>query len=91
MPLLHGRALSLALALGFLTALHAQQPAQPATPSPSPVKQKMAAESFKNIQVLKDVPENRWFATMSFFSDSLGVTCDHCHERPFEADVNPPS
>jgi len=49
-------------------------------------KAKTAGEAFKNIQVLKDVPEDKWFDTMAFIAGSLGVTCDHCHTSTFEND-----
>lgn len=49
-------------------------------------KVKTAAEAFKNIQVLKDVPEDQWYDTMAFIAGSLGVTCDHCHTSSFEKD-----
>ena len=49
-------------------------------------KVKTAGEAFKNIQVLKDVPENKWFDTMAFIAESLGVTCDHCHTSTFYHD-----
>ena len=49
-------------------------------------KVKTAGEAFKNIQVLKDIPEDKWFDTMAFIAGSLGVTCDHCHTSTFEND-----
>jgi len=53
--------------------------------------QKTAAEVFKNIQVLKRVPANQWFDTMSFIAGSLGVTCDHCHTSSFDVDEGNPA
>lgn len=47
-----------------------------------PVKPKTAGEAFRNVQVMKDMPEEQWFATMSFFTAALGVSCEHCHEKP---------
>ncbi len=38
-----------------------------------------AAEKFKNIQVLKDIPADQLIPTMQFISGSLGVECDFCH------------
>ena len=38
-----------------------------------------AAEKFKNIQVLKDIPADELIPTMQFISASLGVECDFCH------------
>jgi hypothetical protein len=50
---------------------------------------KLAGDAFKNVQVLKDLPEEQFWATMSFFADSLGVNCEHCHQTPYEADIKP--
>lgn len=55
----------------------------------APPKPKAAAEEFKNVQVLKDVPASEWFPTMQFIAGSLGVGCDHCHVNPFAADEKP--
>lgn len=44
-----------------------------------PPAEKTAAEAFKNIQVLKDLPESKLLPAMFFISASLGVGCDHCH------------
>jgi len=52
---------------------------------------KTAAEAFKNVQVLKRVPEAQWFDTMAFIAGSLGVTCDHCHTSSFELDEGNPA
>lgn len=57
---------------------------QDATPRP-----RTADEAFKNVRVLKDIPEDQWFDTMSFFDDALGVNCNHCHVNPFESDQKP--
>jgi photosynthetic reaction center cytochrome c subunit len=54
-----------------------------------PEKPKLAGDAFKNVQVLKDLPEEQFWATMSFFADSLGVNCERCHATPFEADKKP--
>ena len=43
-----------------------------------PTKPPLAGDAFKNVQVLKDLPEEQFWATMSFFADSLGVNCEHC-------------
>jgi len=53
-------------------------------------KVKTAAEAFKNVQVLKDIPADEWFPTMEFFAGSLGVTCEHCHKSFFEVDEDSP-
>lgn len=40
---------------------------------------KTAGEAMKDVRVLKDVPVEEWTDTMRFMSNSLGVSCDHCH------------
>jgi hypothetical protein len=46
-----------------------------------------AAEHYKNIQLLKDVPSSQFIDTMRYFSASLGVRCEHCHvEGHFDSD-----
>ncbi len=40
---------------------------------------KTAAQQFKNIQVLKDIPAYQLQSTMDFMAASLGVGCDFCH------------
>jgi photosynthetic reaction center cytochrome c subunit len=49
----------------------AQQPAK---------KELMAEEVYKNIQVLRGIPENQFLATMGFFSASIGESCEFCHD-----------
>jgi hypothetical protein len=61
--------------------------AAPQQGSPPP---KTAGLTFKNIQVLKDVPADQLIPTMQFISGSLGVECDFCHvERQFDKDDKP--
>jgi photosynthetic reaction center cytochrome c subunit len=48
---------------------------------------KTAAEVYKNIQVLKDMPADQLDPTMSLFSGSLGVKCDFCHVNPWDKDA----
>ncbi len=38
-----------------------------------------AAEKYKNIKVLKDIPADQLVPTMQFISGSLGVECGFCH------------
>ena len=46
-----------------------------------------AAEHYKNVQLLKDVPSSQFIDTMRYFSASLGVRCEHCHvEGHFDSD-----
>jgi len=60
-----------------------QASAKPAT--------KSAAEVYKNIKVLKDIPAYELIPTMEFISASLGVHCDYCHvEHHFDEDTKKP-
>jgi len=43
--------------------------------------EKTAEQRWKNIQVLKGLPESQLFPLMDFFSVSLGVRCDYCHVK----------
>jgi photosynthetic reaction center cytochrome c subunit len=52
----------------------AQTQGKPATEG-----QKTAAQQFKNIQVLKDIPADQLIPTMQFVAASLGVECEFCH------------
>jgi photosynthetic reaction center cytochrome c subunit len=54
------------------TRAQAQNPQTPRT----------AAQVFKNIQILKEMPASQLQSTMSFMAASLGVDCSHCHTRP---------
>lgn len=59
--------------------------------NPPPVGRKTAAQEFKNIQVLKDVPADQIIPAMQFISASLGVECEHCHvEHAFDKDDKKP-
>ena len=40
---------------------------------------KTAAEQYKNIKVLKDIPADQLIPAMQFISTSLGVECNYCH------------
>ncbi len=63
-------------------------PAQASPPAPAP---KTAAQAFKNIQVLKNIPADELFPSMQFISASLGVRCDYCHvEHAFDKDDKQP-
>jgi hypothetical protein len=67
-----------------------------AVPGEEPAgKPKTAAQAYKNVQVLKDLPASEWGGVMSFFAASLGVNCNHCHVEgetpetwPWESDAN---
>jgi len=54
-----------------LLAARAQNPPPPAA--------RTAAQEFKNIQVLKDIPADQLIPTMQFITASLGVECEFCH------------
>jgi photosynthetic reaction center cytochrome c subunit len=48
---------------------------------------KTAAEQFKNIQILKDMPAGQLIPAMQFITASLGVDCEYCHvEKAFDKD-----
>lgn len=49
-----------------------------------------AAQAYKNIQVLKELPARQLLPTMFFMRASLGVSCKHCHVdfEHFESDAN---
>jgi photosynthetic reaction center cytochrome c subunit len=57
------------------------QATPPAAAQQAPAQKELMAEDvYKNIQVLKGVPENQFLATMGFFSASIGESCEFCHE-----------
>jgi photosynthetic reaction center cytochrome c subunit len=85
--------------LGFLLLVWAvrgqRMVAQPAPramgQSAQTPKTKTAAEVYKNIKVLKDIPAYELIPTMEFISASLGVHCDFCHvEHHFDEDTKKP-
>ena len=54
-------------------------------------RKKPASEVLKNVQVLKDVPAQRFMAAMQSMKATHGVRCDHCHNREnFPSDEKPP-
>jgi photosynthetic reaction center cytochrome c subunit len=44
-----------------------------------PPAPKTAAQQFKNVQVLKDIPSDQLIPTMQFIAGALGVDCEFCH------------
>ena len=54
-------------------------PPQPAQQPPAQ-KELMAEDVYKNIQVLRGIPENQFLSTMGFFSASIGESCEFCHD-----------
>jgi hypothetical protein len=47
---------------------------------------KPVEETKKNIKVLKGMPTSQLIPVMAFMSNSLGVTCAHCHTKDWESD-----
>lgn len=41
-------------------------------------------KKFKNIRVLQGLPSSQLYPVMALMSNSLGVTCSHCHTQFFE-------
>ena len=50
-----------------------------------------AAEEFKNIQALKDLPADELKPLMRTYEQSLGVGCDFCHLRNSASDDSKPA
>ncbi|HZP32759.1 MAG TPA: photosynthetic reaction center cytochrome c subunit family protein [Candidatus Acidoferrales bacterium] len=67
-------------AAGAVARAQTANPGQSSTPQPSAQKELMAEDVYKNIQVLKGIPENQFLATMGFFSASIGESCEFCHD-----------
>lgn len=87
------------LSLGFLMLICAVEgPLTRAEAGPKSAGQsgqsritKTAAEAFKNIKVLKNIPSYELIPTMEFISASLGVHCNFCHiEHHFDEDTKKP-
>ncbi len=80
--LVHPTVLSAVAAFALAIGLAAQ--AQQSQSAPS---EKTAAQQFKNIQVLKDVPASQLIPGMRYITTALGVQCNFCHvEGNFAAD-----
>jgi photosynthetic reaction center cytochrome c subunit len=81
------------LLVGILLIVTSAILAAPQTPpatSPAAAP-KTAAEQFKNIQVLKDIPADQLIPSMQFITASLGVECEFCHvQGAFEKDDKKP-
>jgi photosynthetic reaction center cytochrome c subunit len=74
--------IALFLAFSFLVlsnlVTHAQE---------QPAATETAAQQFKNIQALKEIPADQLVPAMQFISDALGVDCEFCHvERAMDKD-----
>ena len=66
--------IALFFAFNFLAAFVLSTHAQEQAPAPQ-----TAAQQFKNVQVLKDIPADQLIPTMQFISGALGVDCEFCH------------
>ena len=57
-----------------------------------PNAKKPAGEVFRNVQLMKDIPADRFLRIMDIgYRQSLGVSCDYCHvEDRWEADEKRP-
>ena len=64
------------LALCLLAVASAS--AQGAAPAKKPL---LAEDVYKNIQVLRGVPENQFLATMGSIAAGLAVNCSYCHDE----------
>ncbi len=74
-------ALGMTVVVGFLVAgamiaanAHPAQSTQPNAKSPE-----TAAQHYKNIKVLKDIPADELIPSMQFITAALGVECEFCH------------
>lgn len=72
----HKLTLAVLLVLLQATVAAAQQPEE----------DKPVEETKKNIKVLKGLPTSQLIPVMAFISNSLGVTCAHCHTEKWESD-----
>ncbi len=59
--------------------------AQPPAQAPAA---RTAAQAYRNIQLLKDIPSTQLIPTMRFISASLGVECEFCHLGDRSADTD---
>jgi photosynthetic reaction center cytochrome c subunit len=66
-----------------LPSLNAQAPAPAGPPPPAPtaenMKGKTAAQFYKKIEVLKDIPATEIHPAMEYITLALGVGCGYCH------------
>src|SRR5215813_10616696 len=77
--------LLMSVLFAFVAVLAALLAARAQNPPPSAAK--TAAQEYKNIQVLKDIPADQLIPSMQFMSAYLGVDCEFCHvERAFDKD-----
>jgi len=83
--LIHPTVLAAAATMALAIGLGAQaQQSQMAQPAPA---EKTAAQQYKNIQVLKDIPASQLLPGMRYIASALGVECNYCHvEGNFPSD-----
>jgi hypothetical protein len=67
------------VAAGVFVACVLVRPIAGAQATAPPAQPQTAAERFKNIQVLKDVPADQFDSAMRYVAASLGVQCGFCH------------
>lgn len=70
------------IAAAVLLLLASAQSAPPAADLP-------VEQTKKNIKVLQGLPSSQLIPVMAFMSNSLGVTCAHCHTKAWESDEKP--
>jgi photosynthetic reaction center cytochrome c subunit len=70
---------TLAMLLGLTGGQSRAQSAPPTLAAAPGARPKTAAEQYKNIKVLKDIPADQLIPAMQFISTSLGVECNYCH------------
>jgi len=68
-----------AAALVMMVALAGGRACAQSAPPPPGAAPKTAAEQYKNIKVLKDIPADQLIPAMQFITASLGVECNYCH------------
>ena len=56
-----------------------QQPQGAPQPAATPTPGQTAAQRYKNVKILKDVPAEQLPLAMQYITASLGVGCDFCH------------
>jgi hypothetical protein len=54
-----------------------------------PQQPQVPVARFKSVRILTDMPAASMIPTMAFISNSLGVTCSHCHTDVYESDEKP--
>jgi hypothetical protein len=70
------------------TLVFEKQPDSAGEPLRKP--EQTAAERFKNVTVMKDLPASRFLDSMRSFTVALGVDCEHCHvQGNFVSDDKP--